>query len=171
MSFANVTAGTTAKPRTAALLPALGLFAATASASAGMPDAGSPRPRLLHRTPGTTEAAARQVLLPALRCYAFWNAGGNRLVREALSPACHDRNLSAGRPQGRDGPLIASRGCRQAVPDLKAIAEEVRVAGATVLGRLLLAGHFAKLGGQGQPAAFNATARFLHGDASTCLNA
>lgn len=91
---------------------------------------------------------------------------GRRCLQPSMTATC-----PAGRPQGRDGPLIASRGFRQAVPELKATAEEVRVAGETVLGRLLLAGHFARFGGQGQPAASNATARFLQGDASTCLNA
>lgn len=127
--------------------------------------------RRLHLSLGITEAASQQVLLPALRCYAFWNTGDKRLAREAPSPAFHDRNLPPGRPQGPECPLVAPCGFRQAVPHLKATAEEVWVAGETVVDYLHFTGHVGDLGGQGQPTAFDATARFVHGDTSTCLNA
>ena len=118
------------------------------------------QPKALIVAPGTSEAQSREVLLPALRYFTFWNTGEERFAREALSPDFVDLNLPKGRPQGPEGPLVASRTFRQAIPDLRATAEEVRIAGNSVVARLRFRGHFTgkfgNLNGKGQPIAFNA---------------
>lgn len=80
--------------------------------------------------------------LAARRYYGFWNSGDAALARAALAPGFVDRNLPAGRPQGPEGPLVASRQFRAAVPDLSAEVEEMLIVGDRVVGRLRFRGHF-----------------------------
>jgi len=101
-----------------------------------------PEPRRLTVAPGIDAAAAAAMLLPARRYYAFWNTGDERFAVEALAPDFVDLNLPSGRPQGPEGPLVASRAFRKAVPDLVASVEEAWVAGDNVISRYRFSGHF-----------------------------
>jgi len=80
--------------------------------------------------------------LAARRYYAFWNTGDAAYAKAALSPQFIDRTLPAGRPQGPEGPLFASKIFRTAVPDLKAEVDEMLMVGDRVVGRLHFTGHF-----------------------------
>ncbi len=87
-------------------------------------------------------AQAQQQVLAAERYYSFWNTGEAHYAEAALAPDFIDTNLPAGRPQGPRGPILASKGFRAAVPDLKLEVEEMIVAGDKVVGRLHFTGHF-----------------------------
>ena len=91
---------------------------------------------------------------------AFWNTGDPALAQKALAPDFIDRTLPAGREQGVNGPLQASKGFRTAVPDLKAEATHIVPNGDMVSVRLHFTGHFTgKFGevqGQGQAIDFQA---------------
>jgi predicted ester cyclase len=110
-----------------------------------------------------TAASSPQVdasLLAARRYAAFWNTGDEAYAKQALAKDFTDRTLPAGRPQGTDGPLQASRGFRGAVPDLKAEMDDVVVAGDRVTVHLHFTGHFkgqfGKVQGKGQVIDFQA---------------
>ena len=97
----------------------------------------------------------------AARTYAsFWNTGDPALAQKALAPDFIDRTLPAGREQGVNGPLQASKGFRAAVPDLKAEATHIVPNGDLVSVRLHFSGHFTgKFGevqGKGQTIDFQA---------------
>ncbi len=47
--------------------------------------------------------------LAARRYYAFWNTGDVAYANAALAPDFVDRSLPAGRPQGPEGPVFASK--------------------------------------------------------------
>ena len=87
--------------------------------------------------------------LAARRYYAFWNTGEERYAEAALAADFTDRTLPAGRPQGKEGPLFASRNFRAAVPDLHAEVEEMLLVGDRVVGRLHFTGHFTGQFGSG----------------------
>lgn len=88
-------------------------------------------------------AAQRQdMALAARRYYAFWHTGESRYAKIALADNFTDRNLPAGRPQGPEGPLFASKNFRAAVPDLTLEVEEMLLVGDRVIGRLHFTGHF-----------------------------
>lgn len=97
----------------------------------------------------------------AQRYLAFWNTGDESDARLALAPDFMDRTLPPGRPQGVEGPLFASKTFRAAVPDLKAQAEEMLLAGDRVVVRLRFTGHytgsFRGKAGSGQAVDFIAT--------------
>jgi predicted ester cyclase len=101
-----------------------------------------PVPRRLTVAQGLSAGQATALLLPARRYYAFWNTGEERYATEALAPDFTDLNLPPDRPQGPEGPLVASRGFRQAVPDLAMTIEAAWVAGDPVISRLNFNGHF-----------------------------
>lgn len=82
-------------------------------------------------------------VVDAARTYAaFWNTGDPALAQKALAPDFIDRTLPAGREQGVNGPLQASRFFRTAVPDLKAEATHIVPNGDQVSVRLHFTGHF-----------------------------
>ncbi|GJJ05184.1 hypothetical protein RugamoR64_57220 [Duganella rhizosphaerae] len=88
-------------------------------------------------------ANADDLTVQAARRYAaFWNTGDPALARQALSPDFMDRTLPAGREQGVNGPLQASKGFRTAVPDLKAEITDMVVDGDRVAVHLHFSGHF-----------------------------
>ena len=92
---------------------------------------------------GSLAAAQRDSQIQAARLYyAFWNTGEARYAQAALATDFVDRNLPAGRPQGPEGPLFASKNFRAAVPDLRVTVEEMLVVGDRVVGRLHFTGHF-----------------------------
>lgn len=99
--------------------------------------------------------------LAARRYDSFWNTGDEALARLALSPTFVDRTLPPGRVQGVDGPLEASRGFRQAVPDLACEVEQMLLAGDRVVAHLHFTGHFTGafkgVQGKGQTVDFIAT--------------
>lgn len=80
--------------------------------------------------------------LAARRYDTFWNTGDESLARAALSPQFVDRTPPPGRVQGPEGPLQASKGFRQAVPDLTCEVEQMLVVGDRVVSHLHFAGHF-----------------------------
>lgn len=134
------------------------LFAAPALAAE--PDAALPHPHTLTLAPSQTSAEAAPVVLAARRYAGFWNSGDPALAEAALAPDFIDRTLPPGRPQGLAGPLQASAGFRQAVPDLTAEIEEMIVTGDRAVLRLSFRGHFTgrfgTVQGHGQDIAFRA---------------
>lgn len=101
----------------------------------------------------TLPAKQRQLMdRAARRYYAFWNTGEERYAKAALAPDFTDRTLPAGRAQGQEGPLAASKFFRAAVPDLKAEVEEMLLVGDRVIGRLHFTGHFSGTFGSGPDA-------------------
>ncbi|HET9958873.1 MAG TPA: ester cyclase [Polyangiaceae bacterium] len=97
------------------------------------------------------EQVARMTLA-ARRYYGFWHTGRAELARAALASDFKDLNLPAGRPQGPEGPLVASHSFRTAVPDLRLEVEEMLVIGDRVVGRLHFRGHFTGAFGTGEKA-------------------
>jgi predicted ester cyclase len=87
--------------------------------------------------------------LAARRYYAFWNTGDVAFANAALASNFVDRTLPAGRPQGPEGPVFASRSFRAAIPDLHVEVEEMMVVGDRVIGRLRFMGHFTGTFGSG----------------------
>jgi predicted ester cyclase len=108
--------------------------------------------------PETQRAAAVRA---ARAFYEFWNTGDEDLLGQALAPNFTDHTLPLGRPQGPQGPGVASRQFRAAVPDLEVIVEKMIVADDYVTVHMRFSGHFTgKFGpaqGAGQPIAFIAT--------------
>ena len=107
-------------------------------------------------------AAQRDATVKAARAfYDFWNTGDEALLKQAIAPSFTDRTLPPGRPQGPEGPAVASRQFRAAVPDLKVVVEKLIVAGNYVTVHMKFTGHFTGRFGQtqgnGQPIAFMAT--------------
>jgi predicted ester cyclase len=100
-------------------------------------------------------------ILAARRYDTFWSTGDEALARAALAPDFTDRTLPAGRAQGIEGPLAASKFVRGAVPDLTADVEQMVVAGDRVVVHLHFHGHFTGqfkgVQGQGQNVDFIAT--------------
>jgi predicted ester cyclase len=90
--------------------------------------------------------------LAARRYYAFWDTGDAVYANAALAPDFVDRNLPAGRPQGPEGPVFASKNFRTAVPDLHVEVEEMLIVGDRVIGRLRFTGHFTGTFGNGAAA-------------------
>ncbi|KMW45394.1 ester cyclase [Ralstonia insidiosa] len=131
-----------------ALLAALPTFAA---------DDELVRPQHL-AAPDTPQAAA--TVLAARRYATFWHTGDARYATQALSSDFADRTLPAGRVQGQQGPLDASRAFRAAVPDMRVEIEDMVVAGDRVAVHLRFRGHFTgEFGhthGQSQPIDFQA---------------
>lgn len=108
-----------------------------------------PEPLSVIADPALPKAKTETMLLAARRYYAFWNTGEEHFAYAALSPDFVDRNLPVGRPQGREGPLVASRAFRTAVPDLRVEVEEMLLVGDRVVGRLHFRGHFSGTFGSG----------------------
>ncbi len=82
--------------------------------------------------------------------YAFWDTGDAKFARLALADNFTDHTLPKGRPQGVEGPIVASRNFRQAVPDLRCEIEQLIVAGDRVIAHLRFRGHFTSVFGQKQ---------------------
>jgi predicted ester cyclase len=111
---------------------------------------------------GAISAAERDAELDAARAfYDFLNTGDAAFLNRAIAADFTDRTLPPGRPQGREGPVFASRTFRGAVPDLKVTVHKMIVADSYVTVQMSFAGHF--LGtfettkGDGQPVSFIAT--------------
>lgn len=101
-----------------------------------------PQPRNFITDQSISSAQQQSMALAARRYYAFWNTGEPQFAQAALADDFIDRNLPAGRPQGPQGALFASKNFRAAVPDLKLEVEEMLLVGDRVIGRLHFTGHF-----------------------------
>ncbi len=137
-------------------LLALGLAGSLAAHAAS--DANLPAPH--HLAVDAASAQSDDVVQTARRYAAFWDTGDVVYAKLALSPEFVDRTLPAGRPQGPDGPLQASKGFRAAVPDLHAEIDDLVVAGDRASVHLHFRGHFTgqfqNLKGNGQTVDFQA---------------
>ncbi|MCA6215691.1 ester cyclase [Ideonella sp. B7] len=113
--------------------------------------------RTLVVDPHLDTVQAQGEILAARRYGTFWSTGDAALARAALAPDFMDRTLPPGRAQGLPGPLAASEGFRQAVPDLRCEIEQMIVAGDRVVSHLRFTGHFSGRfqGRQGQGQAVN----------------
>ena len=104
---------------------------------------------------------AHAEILAARRYDTFWDTGDEELARAALAPNFVDDTLPAGRVQGIDGSLAASRFMHVAIPDLRCEIEQMIVAGDRVVTHLRFRGHFTGrfglIQGQGQTINFVAT--------------
>ena len=89
--------------------------------------------------PKSTIAAMRN---PVDAFYGFWNNGSPALLDAAISTGFTDRTLPKGRPQGRAGPIAASKAMLTAVPDLKVSVVKMLIVGDRVVAHLQLSGHF-----------------------------
>ncbi len=118
------------------------------------------RPTHIHLAGGETLREAAPVIRVAEELYTFWNTGDAAYLRRADSPRFHDNTLPSGRPQGRDGILVASRTFRAAVPDLHCEVANLYVTGDTFTAQLVFSGHFTGTldghQGTGQRIRFNA---------------
>jgi len=74
--------------------------------------------------------------------YGFWASGEETLLADAIDDRFIDHTLPPGRPQGPDGPRVASRAFRAAVPDLTCAVEEFLVIADRVTARLHFTGTF-----------------------------
>jgi predicted ester cyclase len=136
--------------RSLSLLLAASVVLVAAAPSADAADAGTlPLPKSVVIDRSISESQREAMTLAARRYYAFWNTGDVAYANAALAPDFVDRNLPAGRPQGPEGPVFASRSFRAAVPDLHLDVEEMMVVGDRVIGRLRFAGHFTGTFGSG----------------------
>lgn len=107
-----------------------------------------------HVAKSGTKSQLASGILAARRYAAFWNTGDESLARAALSKNFTDPTLPAGRVQGIEGPLQASRDFRGAVPDLSAEIIQMVVAADRVSMQYRFRGHFTgrfgEVAGQGQ---------------------
>lgn len=119
------------------------------------------QPRTLVVDAQLDRAQAEREILAARRYGSFWSTGEEALARAALAPDFMDRTLPPGRAQGLAGPLAASAGFRQAVPDLRCEIAQMIVSGDRVVSHLRFTGHFSGQfhgrTGQGQAIDFIAT--------------
>lgn len=84
----------------------------------------------------------------ARRYDTFWHTGEERLARDALADDFVDKTPPEGRKQGPQGPLLASRAFRAAVPDLSCEIEQLIIAGDRAVAHLHFRGHFTGTFGQ-----------------------
>lgn len=119
-----------------------------------------PESEKLQVASGLSTKEALSLLNTAQQYFAFWNTGIDDYAKQVLAPNFVDLNLPEGRPQGPEGPLIASAGFRQAVPDLSVTVKSVYLLKNKVISQLLFNGHFTgtlgKLKGKGQAITFSA---------------
>jgi len=116
------------------------------------------RPTALIADASLSKSALESLTLPARRYDTFWHTGDEHLAQAALSPAFIDHTLPKGRAQGPEGPVMASKTFRSAVPDLTCEIEQMIVAGDRITAFLHFRGHFTGTfdgrSGQGQTVDF-----------------
>ena len=106
--------------------------------------------------------AQRDATVKAARAfYDFWNTGDETLLKQAIAENFTDDSLPSGRLQGPEGPALASRQFRAAIPDLRVEVKKMIVASDYVTVHVAFTGHFTgRLGetlGKGQAVTFVAT--------------
>jgi predicted ester cyclase len=111
---------------------------------------------------GAIPPANRDAAVEAAKAfYRFWTTGDEASLKAALAPNFTDHTLPPGRPQGPEGPALASKNFRAAVPDLGVEIRKIVVAGDYVTVHMDFRGHFTgtfgKTKGQGQTIDFVAT--------------
>ena len=126
------------------------LLLSTLSGAAFAADANLVKPGVLVVDKSLTPAQLASLETAARRYDTFWNTGDERLAREALADNFVDKTPPPGRQQGSQGPLLASRAFRSAVPDLSCEVEQMIVAGDRVVVHLHFRGHFTGTVGQRQ---------------------
>ena len=99
-----------------------------------------PKPKHISVTGNQKNLSAN--IMAARRYAAFWNTGEEQFADKALAPNFTDQTLPPGRPQGKQGPLQASKKFRAAVPDLTVEIADLVAAGDRVSVHLLFKGHF-----------------------------
>src|SRR5260370_34021729 len=116
------------------------------------------RPTTLIADTSLSKSSLESLTLAPRRYDTFWHTGDGRLAKASLSPAFIDHTLPKGRTQGPEGPLMASKTFRSAVPDLTCEVEQMLVAGDRVTAFLHFRGHFTGTfgghAGHGQPVDF-----------------
>jgi predicted ester cyclase len=123
----------------------LTLLALASSAFIGITAEGAEqliRPTALIADTNLSKSALESLTLAPRRYDTFWHTGDERLAKAALSPAFIDHTLPKGRTQGPEGPLMASKTFRSAVPDLTCEVEQMVVASDRVTAFLHFRGHF-----------------------------
>jgi predicted ester cyclase len=119
-----------------------------------------PKPENLQIASGLSKQEIESLLNTAQQYYAFWNTGIEVYAKRALAADFIDLNLPKGRPQGPNGPIIASAAFRQAVPDLSVAVKSVYLLKNKVITQLLFTGHFTgtfgKIKGESQTVTFSA---------------
>ncbi|UZE14323.1 ester cyclase [Pseudomonas sp. B21-053] len=116
------------------------LFAVTVSGTAAATELVKPGVLI---TDKSLSAAQLKLMETAARRYdTFWNTGEEAFAREALANNFIDKTPPEGRKQGPEGPLLASRAFRGAVPDLSCEVEQMIIAGDRVVVHLHFRGHF-----------------------------
>ena len=128
--------------------------AVVALSAAALPVAASaadslPLPRSVVTDRSISASQREAMSLAARRYYAFWDTGDVIYANVVLAPDFVDRTLPAGRPQGPEGPVFASKNFRTTVPDLHVEVEEMLIVGDRVIGRLRFTGHFTGTFGAG----------------------
>jgi predicted ester cyclase len=88
-----------------------------------------------------SKAEALQLLNTGKMFYAFWNTGKEQYLSQAVSPDFFDNTLPAGRPQGYQGILFASKNFRTAVPDLQCSVEDLIITRDKIVCRQIYTGH------------------------------
>jgi predicted ester cyclase len=116
------------------------------------------RPTALIADTSLSKSVLESLTLAPRRYDTFWQTGDERLAKAALSPAFIDHTLPKGRTQGPEGPLVASKTFRSAVPDLTCEVGQMLVVGDRVTAFLHFRGHFTGTfggrAGQGQTVDF-----------------
>jgi len=119
------------------------------------------KPAVLVADKSLTPSQLAMMETVARRYDTFWHTGEERLAREALAADFVDETPPQGRQPGPEGPLLASRAFRAAVPDLGCEIEQMIIAGDRAVVHLHFRGHFTgtfgQLKGRGQAVDFIAT--------------
>lgn len=140
---------------------ALASLAALALSSGALAAEELVKPQQLMVDSSLPKAVADAAVLAARRYDTFWATGDKTLALKALAPDFMDRTLPPHRAQGIAGPLAASQGFRQAVPDLDCTVEQMLVVADRVVAHLHFTGHFTGqfngVQGKGQAIDFIAT--------------
>jgi len=93
--------------------------------------------------PTSVSNAQQEATIKAATAYAtFWNTGNESLLTASVAPSFIDHTLPAGRPQGPQGPALASRNLHAAVPDLSVEVKKMIVTNEYVAVQLEFKGHF-----------------------------
>ncbi|WP_224770950.1 ester cyclase [Pseudomonas sp. FEN] len=134
-------------------------LALSGAASAATADLVKPGVLLVDKS--LAPAQVHSMEIAARRYDTFWHTGDEAFAREALADNFIDKTPPAGRKQGPEGPLLASRAFRGAVPDLSCEVEQMLIAGDRVVAHLHFRGHFTgtfgETQGRGQTVDFIAT--------------
>ncbi|MDV6264801.1 ester cyclase [Rhodococcoides yunnanense] len=118
------------------------------------------KPGAVHLGDAPVTDRTRHVVSVAQNLYTFWDTGEQVYLDRAVDDSFVDNTLPTGRPQGPNGPVVASAGFRTAIPDLSCELADLYITGDTFTARLIFRGHFTgaygPTAGSGQPVEFDA---------------